>query len=648
MPNPVNARYKMFDGTNWVLYYFETSASQVGTTASRKFLTTSVTVNNVPFVLGGAGSETANVTIDGSDIGCGISQNLNYIDTTESVAEALAGLDSACKSAYDHVPSDCLTVTNYAPTLDSVYLKPTSSLNAANLTGTVPTGCIPSNVLTNTNYAATLDGVYLRPTSTLDATKLSGLIPTDCLPDYVLGQVLYGGTLGANAVASLTPNAKSKLGTNLNSISLLDSSITDNFAGACWKNEGIYYIVETAQTFDGLELQVGDWLLSNGTTWEKIDNTDAVRTVKGINQVNDSNVSGIGNVVLSAADVNAVALTGNSTISGIKTFTGSQYSSYLTFSNPSGVTPAIKFNIDGDGSGNGVESETGVSGGIQLISSFFNPASGNTYHAGLSMYVGASNKPGNIYLNATGGHVYIGQTTYGTLDPNKVVATIGDVNTALGSYVTTSAFNTALAGKVDKVTGSQLIETTKITAYDNHLANTSNPHSVTKAQVGLGNVENKSVATIKSELTGSIAQDNTGFVTGGAVNTALANKLDSVPDFRKYYGNNYAWYVGYDTWRGVKYYFTGDDEEHPDFCGFIGMDTNEFGTEIIIQAVDGVVITSTNDIQDRTGAVLKTTNLTDKRTVQFPDRDGTIALAPTVGTTQPSSAVAGDIWIDTN
>lgn len=39
------------------------------------------------------------------------------------------------------------------------------------------------------------------------------------------------------------------------------------------------------------------------------------------------------------------------------------------------------------------------------------------------------------------------------------------------------------------------------TRVDSHASNTSNPHSVTKAQVGLGNVENKSSATILSEMT---------------------------------------------------------------------------------------------------------------------------------------------------
>lgn len=51
----------------------------------------------------------------------------------------------------------------------------------------------------------------------------------------------------------------------------------------------------------------------------------------------------------------------------------------------------------------------------------------------------------------------------------------------------------------------------------------ANPHNITKTTIGLENVENKSVATIKSELTGSVAANNTGFVTGGAVHTAVEN-----------------------------------------------------------------------------------------------------------------------------
>ena len=43
-----------------------------------------------------------------------------------------------------------------------------------------------------------------------------------------------------------------------------------------------------------------------------------------------------------------------------------------------------------------------------------------------------------------------------------------------------------------------------------HLANKSNPHKVTKAQVGLGDVENKSSATIRGEITAKNVTDALG------------------------------------------------------------------------------------------------------------------------------------------
>lgn len=61
-------------------------------------------------------------------------------------------------------------------------------------------------------------------------------------------------------------------------------------------------------------------------------------------------------------------------------------------------------------------------------------------------------------------------------------------------------------------------------AYDHSRVNSGNPHGVTKSDVGLGNVDNTSDSTKKTNMTGSIADGNTGFVTGGDVYTALAGK----------------------------------------------------------------------------------------------------------------------------
>lgn len=65
-------------------------------------------------------------------------------------------------------------------------------------------------------------------------------------------------------------------------------------------------------------------------------------------------------------------------------------------------------------------------------------------------------------------------------------------------------------------------------AYDHSQLTSGNPHNVTKSEVGLGNVDNTSDSTKKTNFTGSIASGNTGFTTGGDVYTALSAKADKV------------------------------------------------------------------------------------------------------------------------
>jgi hypothetical protein len=67
-----------------------------------------------------------------------------------------------------------------------------------------------------------------------------------------------------------------------------------------------------------------------------------------------------------------------------------------------------------------------------------------------------------------------------------------------------------------------------ISNLQSQVSNKNNPHEVTKSQVGLGNVDNKSAATLKSEFTSTITAGNTGFATGGDVNNAIASTIVSV------------------------------------------------------------------------------------------------------------------------
>lgn len=63
------------------------------------------------------------------------------------------------------------------------------------------------------------------------------------------------------------------------------------------------------------------------------------------------------------------------------------------------------------------------------------------------------------------------------------------------------------------------------TAYDHSQLTSGNPHNVSKSDVGLGNVDNTSDATKKTNFTGSIASGNTGFATGGDVYSAVTGLI---------------------------------------------------------------------------------------------------------------------------
>lgn len=125
------------------------------------------------------------------------------------------------------------------------------------------------------------------------------------LPDYLLGQMLYAGAFEVlTATATLTTNAKSKLGTTDNTIVLTNDNTAITGYGA---NEGCFYICTSDGNFAGIALLTGDWLISTGTSWTKVDNTDAVTGVKG----NAESTYRLGNVNITLDNV-APAQAGNS------------------------------------------------------------------------------------------------------------------------------------------------------------------------------------------------------------------------------------------------------------------------------------------------------------------------------------------------
>jgi len=94
-------------------------------------------------------------------------------------------------------------------------------------------------------------------------------IDTQYLPSTFVGAVVYQGTWNA--------------GTN-----------TPALPSPAPANQGFYYVVSDPGTYSGITYGIGDWVISNGTAWEKVDNSQSVTSVNGQQGV----------VVLTTSDVN--------------------------------------------------------------------------------------------------------------------------------------------------------------------------------------------------------------------------------------------------------------------------------------------------------------------------------------------------------
>lgn len=151
------------------------------------------------------------------------------------------------------------------------------------------------------------------------AVKENGKIQLKDLPDAILGQLLFGGTINQTGEATLTENFKTRYSVATDTITLTSEDAS--------KYEGAYFIAQDSDTFtnvtiiDVANVSTGDWLVSLGTSWSKIDNTDAVSSVNGktgavtINK-SDVGLANVENTKDSEKDVNsAKKLTTSITIS---------------------------------------------------------------------------------------------------------------------------------------------------------------------------------------------------------------------------------------------------------------------------------------------------------------------------------------------
>lgn len=303
MASTRNATYKIYNGTDWDIYYFKTSAGQVGETTTLNFLRPSVhKVNGKSFW---SGTAHQGITLYGTDI------KMSSSDSTTLQAAIKAIQD-------DYVTSDELTNYEYAVvTTTKAGLAPsipvtnisTADENTVVLAYSSTSGgeakwmSLPANAFKNDN---TWRNIYINNTQMSSTTEYKGinfvggtgitLTPSYnsgdpyrkiiiSMDDSALGNVKYAGLFNPNdkevtltddvgAVTNLTmtlPTTEELRGGGLDDNTYFIPAI------------GNYFIATTSGTFDSISFVTGDWIIWNGGSqgWGKVDNTDAVTSVIG-------------------------------------------------------------------------------------------------------------------------------------------------------------------------------------------------------------------------------------------------------------------------------------------------------------------------------------------------------------------------------
>jgi hypothetical protein len=211
------------------------------------------------------------------------------INTINSNATTLAGRVTAAEGEIDALQGDVLNITGTTlvamqseiDTLESNLSTEVSNRTTADTS--IRTDFAAADTTIRTDFAAADAATLVSAKTYTDAeitanvtNKLavaSGIATLDGgakilmsqLPDSIIGQVEYQG--------------------------VYDMSSNVEPAVASSGNTGHYYVISVAGSragFTGVdgddnEFNVGDWIISNGSTWDKVDNTDAVATVFGRN-----------------------------------------------------------------------------------------------------------------------------------------------------------------------------------------------------------------------------------------------------------------------------------------------------------------------------------------------------------------------------
>ena len=419
----------------------------------------------------------------------------------------------------------------------------------------------------------TLSDYGIQPAGNYAHLNASGKVPFEELDDSILGNLQYQGTWDAEHNNPNLPLVPSK--------------------------KGQYWIVSHGGERFELEFETGDWIIAGDSVWQKIDNTDTIISINGKRGVvvlnaedipyGSSNVKEaldskqhtltagknikIENNVISAEfteaildynllyhhpSINGVELINNKTLEDLdiqKTIYAGQ-NVYLTKSDAQKMDDTINV-YEATESRKGVSeiaTQNEVNEGTDDFR-YITPKKLKPIRDALEQKIAAEE------ARARGVEGSLSNLT--TDAKNNLVSAINEVD--LHSDSTSSD----LANEIARATGvegslSNLTTDTKTnlvsainevdlhsdansTNLSNHIGNTSNPHSVTKAQVGLGNVDNtsdldKPISTATQEAIDGkqdkiLAGDNIS-ISGNIISAIVPTKTSDLTNDSNFITNN--------------------------------------------------------------------------------------------------------------
>ena len=242
--------------------------------------------------------------------------------------------------------------------------------------------------------------------------------------------------------------------------------LTDNSP----ENSGKYYVVSIAGSQFGINFEPGDWVINNGGNWAKVDNVDAVKSVNGKS----------GEVVIEIADISGLTDELNSKAAQSDLDSVKELANKLndSLAQPDGIATL-------DSNGKLVESQIpskaiNVLEGKYINETTFNDRSDSPYTPAL----------GIIYVDITDGS-----------------------NNNIYRWNGTAFVKLCQTGDIEQ----DILD---------HIDNKSNPHEVTKEQIGLGNVTND--AQVKRTEMGVAEGVATRDINGKIPTWQLPGQVDEV------------------------------------------------------------------------------------------------------------------------